>query len=46
MRWPAWADVRPFRWEAAAMGAVLLATLVVAAVRLRAASPDKKQRQR
>jgi prolipoprotein diacylglyceryltransferase len=28
------------------MGAVLLATLVVAAVRLRAASPDKKQRQR
>jgi prolipoprotein diacylglyceryltransferase len=28
------------------MGAVLLATLVVAAVRLRAASPAKKQRQR
>ncbi len=27
MRWPAWADIRPFRWEAAAMGAVLLATL-------------------
>jgi prolipoprotein diacylglyceryltransferase len=28
------------------MGTVLLATLVVAAVRLRAASPAKKQRQR